>query len=113
MRLVSGLSGTPTERPKSWNCPGPIFPSGPLPVQVIVSTRSVTCSPSSFVTGCASFFLTTLAVQPGTGWVDTNWKPAGNCTSTLTVDASSRSFGTRTSSRVKPPAGTSSGWSVT
>ena len=31
--------------------------------------------------------------------------PGGSCTSTLTVPASSRSFGTRTSRRVKPPAG--------
>ena len=40
-------------------------------------------------------------------------KPGGSCTSTLTVPASSRSLGTRTSSRVKPPAGAVSGWTVT
>ena len=40
-------------------------------------------------------------------------KPGGSWTSTFVVPASSRSFGTRTSSRVKPPAGAVSGWSVT
>ena len=39
--------------------------------------------------------------------------PGGSCTSTLTVPASSRSFGTRTSMRVKPAAGAVLGWIVT
>ena len=39
--------------------------------------------------------------------------PGGICTSTLTVPASSRSFGTRTSRRANPPAGAVSGCTVT
>ena len=70
--LVSGLSGTPTERPKSWNWPGPIRPSHPLagpgdrvhPVGHLLAVSSVT--------GSASFFPSTFAVQPGTGSVDAN-----------------------------------------
>ena len=40
-------------------------------------------------------------------------KPAGNFTSTLRVEASSRSLGTRTSRRLNVPAGTSAGCRVT
>src|SRR3954451_497191 len=39
--------------------------------------------------------------------------PGGNFTWTLLVFAFGRSFGTRTSTRLKPPAGASVGWRVT
>ena len=113
VRLDPALSGTATDKPKSWNWPGPIPPCPPAAVQVTVSTRSVIFSPSSFTCGLASLTRATFAVQPGTGSVDTVVNPGGNCTSTFVVDASGRSVGTRTSKRVNPPAGTSEGCNVT
>jgi hypothetical protein len=101
-----GVLGVARESPKSWNSPGFTMPSLPSPVQMTVSTSSVIFSPSI---GLAALRLLMVAVQPGTGCVETNAKPGGNCTSTFVVPALWRSFGTRTSSRVKAPAGASEG----
>jgi hypothetical protein len=107
VRLYPALSGTATDKPKSWNSSGAIPSCGLSAVHVTVSTRSVIFSPSSFTFGLANLAFDTFTVQPGTGSVDTVVKPGGNCTSTFVVDAPGRSVGTRTSKRVNPPAGTS------
>ena len=108
--VLPALSGTATEIPKSWNSPGRM--PAPSVLNVMVSTRSVRFSPKTS-TGLSSLAILTFTSQPGTGWCETEMKPAGNWTSTFLVDASSRSLGTRTSRRLNPPAGTSLGCSVT
>jgi hypothetical protein len=51
--------------------------------------------------------------QPSTGLKLAETTFSGNCTVTLVVSALSRSFGTLTANRAKPPASHSRGLSVT
>ena len=55
----------------------------------------------------------TFVDQPGTGSYAAEITPGGSFMSTLTVAWSSRSLGTRTSSRANPPSGAAAGWTVT
>src|SRR3954463_13686949 len=87
-------------------------PPGLVRVQTMRLTPSV-IGPSSVWIGLASFLVITRTRQPGTGWYDTAANPFGNRTSTLAVEALSRSVGTRTSRTVKAPAGARLGWRVT
>jgi hypothetical protein len=59
--------------------------------------------------GSSSFFISTLRSHPGFGWKLTDANTSGNSTFTLVVDASSRSFGTRTTKRKNDPVGASLG----
>ena len=86
MSFAPTSSGIRSDRPKSWKAPGGMASSSSSAVQVIV----LTFSPSR----------ATFALHPGTGSNEADSKPAGNWISTWRVEASSRSFGTRTSSRV-------------
>ncbi len=54
-------------------------------------------APALVSTGLSSFVVTTFAVQPGTGWYETELKgwSAGRSTTTLVVDAVADSVGTR------------------
>ena len=106
---VSVGSG-PSEASNSWNWPGSIFP----PVQVIFVT-ALLISPSSVFTGVGSFVLSALTVQPGTGLTDTNaigWS-VGSSMTTLVVEASSRSLGTRNVTFVHEPCSAVPGLTVT
>ncbi len=71
---MPGSAGTFALIPNSSNSPGAMVP----PSQVTVAIRSVTVSPSSFVTGLASFTIVTLRFQPGFGWKLTKLTLAGN-----------------------------------
>src|SRR4051794_41672827 len=85
-----------------------------MPVLLLdaVQTTSEICSsigPSSVWIGLDSFCLTARTLQPGVDSQAAETNPGGIRTSSLTVDASSRSFGTRTVSTVSAPAGAALG----
>ena len=89
-----------------------------MPVVLLdaVQTISEICSsigPSSVWMGFVSFSFTARTLQPGVDSHDAETNPGGRRTSTFTVEASSRSFGTRTVSTVSAPAGADGGWTVT
>jgi len=67
-------------------------------VQVTFVTASVICLPC-MLSGLASLLFVTATAQPSTGCgiTDASGWSAGKVTSSLTVEASSRSFGTRKS----------------
>ena len=110
--VPAGLSGRPSDSPKSWNWPG-LRPLPGAAVNVIVPSSSVSRSPSSALIGLASFVRVSVTLQPGTGSYDASENPGGIWTSTFTVRFVSSSLGTRTSRRAKPPAGASAGCTVT
>src|SRR3954465_10291799 len=70
-------------------------------------------SPSVLGTGVASLRIEVFAVQPHTRLVETEEKPWGKYRTTDFVPVSSRSFGTRMSTRPKELAVTVRGFSVT
>src|SRR4051794_41898095 len=89
-----------------------------MPVLLLdaVQTTSEICwsiGPSSVWIGLDSFCLTARTLQPGVDSQPAETNPGGSRTSSLTVDASSRSLGTRTVSTVSAPAGADVGWTVT
>jgi hypothetical protein len=98
------------ENPNSSNSPGRI--GRPVASQVTVSTTSVTGSPNTSM-GSSSVFIVMERFHPSLGWKLTFVTLSGRSTSTLTVPASSRSLGTRTTNRKNSPVGASVGWIVT
>src|SRR4051812_16423670 len=101
-----------TDSGKSRNSPGWM----PAVLPDAVQTISEICSsigPSSVWIGLESFCLTARTLQPGSDSHEAETNPGGSRTSTFTVEASSRSFGTRTVSTVSAPAGADAGWTVT
>src|SRR5262249_17105070 len=99
--IDSALGSGPAEMENSPYSPASIPAAAPAAapaaVHSTVLTASVIWSPSSVVTGVASFVVVSLCVQPGTGSTDTAATPwsTGICTVTFVVAALSLSSGTR------------------
>jgi hypothetical protein len=115
LKVSDDTSGSgPTEMSNSSYCPGWIASCRSFGVQVMLKTPSVT-SPSSVLSGVASFLVTTCACQPGCGFTLTeasgwSW---GKKTCSLVVAVESVSFGTRKLRAAYPPCVAVPGSTVT
>src|SRR5262249_5731716 len=107
--IVCAFGSGPALIENSPYSPGLIPSAGLFAVHSMVLTTSVTSSPSSVLTGLASFVVVSRCVQPGTGRTDTAAIGAsvGSCTASFVVAAVALSVGTR-KVITPPPPGTAS-----
>src|SRR5690606_20333444 len=103
----------PSDTSNSWNSPG-LISAPALAVQVIFEVTSVTGAPCTSM-GVSRVVFSVTAVQPAVGLTETEAMGAsgGRKTSSLTVDALARSFGTRKATLVKLPCSAVRGLTVT